>query len=297
MKIDGKAIAETMLSGLAGQVSELKKLGVTPTMAVILVGNDPASLSYIKQKQNAAEKIGAKLIVKTLDSGLRTQELKTIIEDFNTDPSIHGIIIQRPLPKETKIDTAILNGVGPRKDVDGFVPGSPYTVPVAGAVLTILKHIISQPPNTNPQIPLREASDHDEADKQFEKWLMSKTIVVIGRGETAGSPIADLLLKKGCNVTVVHSQTKTPDKITKTADIIISCVGKENVVRRENMKKDAVLLSVGIWRDDKGKLHGDYNEEGITDIARFYTPTPGGVGPVNVACLMQNLVLAAQKTT
>lgn len=296
MKIDGKAIAESILSELAGHVTELKKRSITPTMAVILVGDNPASLAYIKQKEKAATTIDARLVLNRQPPTINGQQLQKIIEEYNSDPSIHGVIIQRPLPNPLNNSSTALHSTIPEKDIDGFVPGSPFIVPVAGAVLTILKYIFPQPPNTNPQILLQKNSERDQGDKQFEQWLHSKTIVVIGRGETAGKPIADLLLKKGSNVTVIHSQTTNPDQIIKAADIIISCTGKENVVRRDNIKKHAILLSVGIWRDNEGKLHGDYNEEEIADIAGFYTPTPGGVGPVNVACLMQNLNLAAQKS-
>ena len=122
-----------------------------------------------------------------------------------------------------------------------------------------------------------------------------RKIVVIGRGETAGKPIAEALIKRGYDISVVHSQTPNPDEIIKTADIVISCVGRPHVVRRHNIKKETILISVGLSRDSEGKLHGDYEEDEIEDIASFYTPTPGGVGPVNVACLMANLVKAASK--
>ncbi len=278
MKIDGKAIAESILSGLTQQVTELKKRSITPTMAVILVGDNPASLAYIKQKEKAAERIGAKLVLSHQLSAISCQQLQQIIEQYNTDPNIHGIIIQRPLPKPLNDSSTVLHSAIPDKDIDGFVPGSPFEVPVASAVMTIMNFIRSHLANAKVR-PLED-----------------QHIVIIGRGETGGKPIADLLDKHKCNVTVIHSQTLNPDKITRSADIIISCVGKGDVVRRDNIRKDAILLSVGIWRDSAGKLHGDYNEEEISDIAGFYTPTPGGVGPVNVACLMQNLILAAHKT-
>ncbi|MBI3577250.1 bifunctional 5,10-methylenetetrahydrofolate dehydrogenase/5,10-methenyltetrahydrofolate cyclohydrolase [Candidatus Gottesmanbacteria bacterium] len=282
MKIDGRAIAEKMLADLAGQVAKLKEQGVAPTLAVILVGDNPASISYIKQKTKAAETIGAKLILSHQPSTISDQQLKTLIEQYNNDSSVHGIIVQRPLPSTLSDAGTSLIGVLPRKDVDGFVPGSPFEVPVASAVFEILKNCKSQISNPNDQ------------QKSFDNWIQTKSFVVIGRGETAGKPIAELLVKKGCNVTVMHSQTKNPDEKIKAADIVISCVGKQNVVRRENIKKNSILISVGIWRDSEGKLHGDYDEDAIADVASFYTPTPGGVGPVNVACLMKNLVLAAR---
>ena len=285
MKIDGKALADKILSDLSLEVVKLKKKGVTPTLAVIQVGDDPGSTAYIRQKQKAAERIGAKLILsrQPSPSGLGTraislgardksyQQLQERIKQENHDPAIHGFIIQQPLPDALGDVATLLNLINPKKDVDGFLPNSPYPVPVAAAVITIFKV------------------------KPFDNWLCQKSIVVIGRGETAGKPIADALIKRGCTVSIIHSQTKNPDAIIKSSDIIISCVGKPNIVRRDNIKEGAILVSVGLWRDSQGKLHGDYEEDEIKDVASFYTPTPGGVGPVNVACLMTNLVQAASK--
>lgn len=271
MRIDGKAIAEKILGDLTPEVATLKQNGVIPTLAVIQVGDDPASTAYIRQKQKAADAIGAKLILSYQLSAVSSQQLQTIIEEYNKDPLIHGIIVQRPLPERLRAD-----GILPSKDVDGFLPNSPYPVPVAAAVLKIIEFAFS-------------------ASRITHHALTIKHIVVIGRGETAGIPIAEALTKRGCEVTIIHSQTLNPDEITRNADSIISCVGKPNVVRRNSIKKGAVLVSVGLWRDTTGKLHGDYEEDEIKDVASYYTPTPGGVGPVNVACLMANLLTAANK--
>lgn len=270
MRVDGKALAEKILDDLVPKVTSLKQQGITPTLAVIQVGDDPASTAYIRQKQKAAEQIGAKIILSHQPSAISNQQLQEIIQTFNNDSSVHGLIVQRPLPEGIRAD-----GILPSKDVDGFIPNSPYPVPVATAVLTILERLTGPGP--------------------VKKQGQAPSIVVIGRGETAGKPIADVLIKKGYNVTVVHSQTKNPNEIIRGADIVISCVGKPNVVRRDNIKKGAILLSVGLSRDSEGKLHGDYEEDEIKDVAAFYTPTPGGVGPVNVACLMANVVEAASK--
>lgn len=270
MRVDGKALAEKILDELVPKVTSLKQQEITPTLAVIQVGDDPASMAYIRQKRKAADVIGAKLIRANLESGIRNQELKAIIDRYNHDPLVHGIIVQRPLTEHLYAENIL-----PSKDVDGFLTNSPYVVPVASAVMAILEQVTGPGP--------------------VKKQGQAPSIVVIGRGETAGKPIADLLIKKGYKVTIVHSQTKNPNEIISGADIIISCVGKPNVVRRDNLKKGAILLSVGIFRDSEGKLHGDYEEDEIKDIASFFTPTPGGVGPVNVACLMANLVKAASK--
>lgn len=274
MKIDGRAIANHILTNLQKRVNALKQQGITPTLAVIQVGDDPGSTAYIRQKQKAAEQIGAVLIHEKLPLDVSYQRVNILTHEYNDNPTIHGLIIQRPLPASLGDASKLLNLVNPKKDVDGFLSNSPYPVPMATAVIIILKETY--------QHVLR-----------FDNWLRQKSIVVIGRGVTAGKPIAELFHKLGSNLTTIHSQTKNPDAIIKTADIIISCVGKENIVRRDNIKKDAVLVSVGIWRDENNKLHGDYDEDAIQHIALAYTPTPGGVGPVNVACLMANLISAA----
>lgn len=280
MKIDGKVIADKILEDLTHKVNLLKEKGIVPTLAVILIGDNPASLSYIKQKQKAAERIGATLVVNSQESTVTSQQLQNLIEQYNNNPSIHGIIVQRPLPKKSPIDISILNIVDPIKDVDGFIPNSPFTVPVAAVVQKILHLMYSK------------LDTLDQFD-QFESWVRTQKIAIIGRGETAGKPIADYLVKQNCTTLVIHSQTPRPQELIHNADIVISCVGKNRVVTKDMIKPGSVLVSVGIWRDREGKLHGDYEEEEIKDVASFYTPTPGGVGPVNVACLMQNLIEAA----
>lgn len=287
MGIDGRAIAESILNTLASEVESLKQKGVTPKLAVILVGDNPASMSYIKQKQIAAEKIGALVHVENLPASVTSQKLNNIIQQYNADGTTHGLIIQRPLPSLLS-DTSMYRYIDTKKDVDGFLLNSPYTVPVAEAVFEILKNCKSQITSASWRTNARQ--------KTFSDWVKSKFIVVIGRGETAGKPIAQALIKLGCTITVIHSQTPHPDDVIRTGDIIISCVGKDNVVRRDNVKQGAILIGVGIRRNSDGKLHGDFDEEEMKDIVSCYTPTPGGVGPVNVACLMQNLVKATHKS-
>lgn len=332
MKIDGKAIAERILAELTREVVSLKERGVVPTLAVILVGDNPASLAYIRQKEKAAERIGAKLVLCMQSLELSQNQLHELIEKYNTDPSIHGLIVQRPLPKSFAAESiALCSTILLSKDVDGFLPNSPFTVPVAAAVVTLMEEVFySVSPARacpaalygEPETIKRKTWIPGQArDDNFIKWLRSKNIVVIGRGETAGKPIADYIsrlfatlhadvaiksngfttsLKERRNnqycatIRIVHSQTPSPAEIIKQADIAVSCVGKQRVVTKDVIKPGVILIGVGIWRDSEGKLRGDYAEEDIGRIASFYTPTPGGVGPVNVACLMQNLVTAAQ---
>lgn len=281
MRIDGKAIAEGILENLAKETEMLIGEGIMPTLAVILIGDNPASLAYIKQKQKAAERIGAHIIFDHQPTSLTSGGLFNLIHNYNTEPEVHGLIIQRPIPSEVGRVADVLNKVAPQKDVDGFLPGSSFDVPVAAAVGEILK---------NAHATL--VAEHKTTERNFAAWLRAQKIAVIGRGETAGAPIARYLEKQHCTTSIIHSKTPDPKRIMRQADVIISCVGKERVVPKEAVKPDAVLISVGIWRDAAGKLRGDYEEEEIADIASLYTPTPGGVGPVNVACLMQNLIKA-----
>lgn len=263
MKIDGRKIAREILDELKIKVQNLK---VTPTLAIILVGDNPQSVAYIEQKELKATRIGAKVIIKKLDENISENELLNIVQNLNNDTEIHGIIIQRPVPNinSEKLDLAVI----PQKDVDGFNPSSNFEPPIAKAVIKILKSV--------------------------ESNFADKKITIIGRGETGGKPIIKTFEKMGIDFSIIDSKTENSELITKSADIIISAVGKSNILSSENIKKGAVLLSVGLHEED-GKLKGDYDEKEIEQIASFYTPTPGGVGPVNVACLLKNLVEAAEE--
>lgn len=281
MKIDGNILADTILTDLTNDVSALRTKKITPTLAVICIGDNPASLSYIKQKQKAAKRIGARLELCHMSQYTDPEDLRRHIETYNCDVNVHGLIIQRPLPQALKNCTQIVSFVRPQKDIDGFVPRSCFEPPVALAVLKILEEIF------------KISNQNDK--KLFEKWLQNQKIVIIGRGETAGKPIADFFNKKHCTTSVIHSQTADPKEMIGNADIVISCAGKNRVLTKDMVKTGAICISVGIWRDSDGKLHGDYEEDEIKESASWYTPTPGGVGPVNVACLMQNLIAAAKK--
>ena len=207
------------------------------------------------------------------------QTLTSAIAHYNNDPSVHGLIIQRPVPISYLGKTLSL--VLPAKDIDGFLPHTLFEVPVARAILTILEYIHTQ------------LSHAGLVNVRFKPWLNSQSIAVVGRGETAGRPIATALKTYDCMISVIHSETNNPEKILKHAAVIISCVGKKNILTKKNITPGSILISVGITKDADNSLHGDYEEKEIAGVASFFTPTPGGVGPVNVACLMQNLVEAA----
>lgn len=294
MIIDGKAISQEILDDLKIRAEKLKGKGITPTLQIILVGESAESESYVKQKKLKGEEIGIDVKIKNLNSNIATDDLIRIINDFNLDNSISGIIVQRPLPPKInseKIDNAVLT----EKDVDGFNPKSKFNNPLGEAVINILKgvfelrsKVIIIDPEQSPNRSL------------FHSWLQSNSIAVVGKGTTGGLPVIKTLRKNNYYLdeeNIIDSKTKNKTEIIKEADIIISAVGKPNTIKPEMIKKGAVLISIGLSKGSDGKLHGDYNEEDIKDIASFYTPTPGGVGPVNVASLLKNLVEAAENNS
>lgn len=288
MRIDGKAIAEAITTDLSHKTSDLLSRGITPTLAVILVGDDPASLAYIRQKNKAAERIGARVVFDHQSADINADTLANLVKKYNTDSHVHGLIVQRPVPKSLGDVTEIINSVVSAKDVDGFVPDSPFPVPVAAAVGEMVRsayHAL----HATPWNPTPDAKETDA----YRFWLKDKHVVVIGRGDTAGEPIYRYFQKQHCTTSQIHSQTPDPHSVMRSADILISCVGKERVVTAGDIKPGTILIGVGIRRNSEGKLKGDYEESEIEMTAGAYTSTPGGVGPVNVACLMKNLIHAA----
>jgi methylenetetrahydrofolate dehydrogenase (NADP+)/methenyltetrahydrofolate cyclohydrolase len=231
----------------------------------------------------------------TLPADATSERIRSTIEKFNNSRTIYGIILQLPLPRHLRSENAE-TFIRPEKDVDGFLPHSPFDPPVSLAVLLLLNMARAGERGVSDGRNQWEftAILRDLHDSEFLRWLRSKTIVIVGRGETAGAPVAASLAKLDCATFIVHAKTHNPDRIIRSADIVVACVGKKGIVRKDSIKPGAILIGVGIWRDRTGKLHGDYEDEDVADTASFYTPTPGGVGPVNVACLMGNLVLAAQ---
>jgi methylenetetrahydrofolate dehydrogenase (NADP+)/methenyltetrahydrofolate cyclohydrolase len=267
MRIDGRQIAARIYEDLRERVNELKKMGITPRLTVVLIGDDPASVSYVSQKKKWGEYVGAKIVVLNYPTSVTVEELQEKIYELNNDLSNHATLIQRPVPSHIDIKKFELM-VSPRKDIDGFHPDSPYTFPLALAVAKILEEIHALP---------------------------SQFIVTIGKGPTGGGPIIKYLRNLGYSPTLIDSKTENPDEVIGQADIVISAVGSPNIITARNIKRGVSLIGVGIARGSNGKLHGDYDEESIKDIAAYYTPTPGGVGPVNVAMLLWNLVKATEE--
>lgn len=273
MIINGREITSKILEDLKKRVEKLKEKNITPHLYIITLGKNSESTSYIKQKLLKAEIINAKTTVKKLSEKTTTGKLISLIENLNDDKKVSGIIVQRPMPKtidEEKISLAI----NIEKDVDGFHPHSKFAVPVALAILKAIESIIE--------------------DQNIIDFLKSKKITVIGKGITAGKPIIKLFEKLKIKIKIVDSKSKERKKILKTSDIIISAVGKSDVITKDDLKKGVILIGVGLHMEKNGKFYGDYNQDEISSKASFYTPTPGGIGPLNVSMLMINLVKAAE---
>lgn len=272
MKIDGKAIAASIYADLTERVGELHEKNIEPTLSVILVGNDPGSENYVRQKQIHAEKIGVNLDLKRFGA-VTLDILKPLIEKLNDDPAVHGIIIQRPLDTISDQDLDLL--VVPEKDVDGFHPESHYDPPVAQAVIRLLNEI------------------HPE---NFEAWLRNQTITVVGKGRTAGRPTIKHLKKKfSVDPNIIDSKTEDPKKILMNSNIIISAVGRKDAIKAKMINDGTVLIGVGLHVEED-KLRGDFDESSIENIVSYYSGTPGGVGPINVAMLLQNVIQAAERS-
>ncbi len=294
MKIDSTEIVDHIFEDLRHRVGELQKRNIMPHLVVIFVGNNPSSAAYIKQKEKKAEAIGAKVTVMRFGEDVTSKELEEKISLLNADPFVHGILIQRPLPKhidEDKLDHL----TEPQKDIDGFHPDSPYTLPLPLAVEKILEYIYAKyHPEPVSESPTKGNNNHD---KEFITWLAEQNIVIIGKGSTGGKPIITYLRKLKLNPQIIDSKTTAPDEILKHADVVISAVGKPGALKAAMLKRDVILIGVGMSQTEEKKLQGDYVEAEIADIASFYTPTPKGVGPVNVAMLMDTLVTATEKQT
>lgn len=286
MKLDGRDIADKIYQHLKQRVGELQKRNIIPHLVVILVGKNPASLAYIVQKQKSGENIGAKVTVLSFKENTTTEELEEKIKLLNNDPFVNGILMQRPLPSH--IDSYRLEEVtDPQKDIDGFHKDSPYTLPLPLAVEKILEEIY---------LSLREVRDERQISDNFNNWLKSQNIVILGKGKIGGEPIISYIKTIGVLPIVIDSKTTNREDKLKQADIIISAVGKK-VINPECLKPGVILIGVGLYKDAEGSLQGDYDEEAIKNIASFYTPTPKGVGPVNVAMLMDNLITATERQT
>src|SRR3989344_591388 len=298
MRIDGRKIAEEIYEQLKKKVSKLKEQRIVPHLVVILIGDDPASAKYVEQKYKWGTEIGAKVTVLSLSQTISEQQLIEKVDKLNKDANVHGIIIQRPLPNSISSQT-IADIVTPQKDVDGFHPDTPFTPPIVLSALRMLEEARKSGQSSNVILSATENPDsrfhENDSNPEFLEWLNTKQIVLIGKGEAGGGPIIEYFKTKLVPCQVIDSKTENPDTLTKHADIIITSVGKPNIVRAANIKPGVILVGIGLYKKTDGKLAGDYNEEDIQDITSYYTPSPGGMGPVNVAMLLTNLIKSTRK--
>lgn len=275
MILSGKILSEKLLTQMRKDIALLSKKGIVPKIAIIALGHEEEWKKYVEQKIKMADKLGLEKEIIHLKSVTEVNLLKEI-KKLNKDVGIHGIIVQRPLPQDINREK-IKNAVLPSKDIDGFRSNSNFKSPIWLAILKILAEVQGQ----------------EDPDTEFNSWMRKKIWVVIGKGETGGGPTISELQKKG--ITPITIDSKTPDKnsLILKGDIVICGVGGKRVVNAQNLKKGAILIGIGLRRGEDGKLHGDYDEDEIKDRASWYTPTPGGVGPLNVAFLFSNLIQAA----
>lgn len=276
--IDGNALSCQLRTQVSERVAALKAQGLTPGLAVVLVGDNPASQVYVRNKVKACEDTGMHSVLEKYDASLTEAELLARVEALNNDPTIHGILVQLPLPAH--IDAhKVIEAISPAKDVDGFHVAS------AGALM------VGQP-GFWPCTPygcmkMLESIDYD---------LRGKHAVVIGRSNIVGKPMAMMLLQQDATVTVCHSRTADLRAQTLQADVIVAAVGKRNVLTADMVKPGAVVLDVGMNRNDEGKLCGDVDFDGVKEVAGYITPVPGGVGPMTITMLMVNTLESAERS-
>ena len=275
--IDGNALSRQLRAQVTQRVQALKKHGITPGLAVILVGDNPASQVYVRNKVKACEDTGMHSVLETYDATLTEAALLARVAALNNDPTIHGILVQLPLPAH--IDAhKVIEAISPAKDVDGFHVAS------AGALM------VGQP-GFWPCTPygcmkMLESIGYD---------LRGKHAVVIGRSNIVGKPMAMMLLQQDATVTLCHSRTTDLKSLTLQADVIVAAVGKRNVLTADMVKPGAVVLDVGMNRNEAGKLCGDVDFEGVKAVAGYITPVPGGVGPMTITMLMVNTLESAER--
>ncbi|MFD1864105.1 bifunctional methylenetetrahydrofolate dehydrogenase/methenyltetrahydrofolate cyclohydrolase FolD [Planococcus chinensis] len=274
--IDGKAVSQKIKEQVKVRVEKLKSQGVTPGLAVVLVGDNSASLTYVKNKQRTCEALGMRSDLHEFPESLSEAELLSKIDELNNDPGIHGILVQLPLPKHID-EFKVINAISPTKDVDGFHPISVGNMMIGKeAFLPCTPHGIMK---------LLEHYGIDPAGKHA---------VVIGRSNIVGKPVGQLLLQKDATVTYCHSKTKDLPSFTRQADILVAAIGRAKFIDHTHIKPGAVIIDVGMNRDESGKLCGDVDYADILETASFATPVPGGVGPMTIAMLMENTLQSAE---
>ena len=275
--MDGKGLADEMQVEMFKTVEGLKEKGITPGLVVLLVGENPASQTYVKNKEKRAVALGFNSLVKRLPESISEKELVNEIEFYNQNPDFHGILVQLPLPNHIDAET-ILNTIDPSKDVDGFHP------------VNMGKLLIGQP-DMIPCTPygiMRLLA-------RYKIDIAGKNAVIIGRSNIVGKPMAQLLLMEHATVTIAHSKTANLAELAKTADILVVAIGRGHFVTKEFIKPGAVVIDVGMNRDQNGKLIGDVASAEVAEVAGYLTPVPKGVGPMTITMLLYQTIKNAEK--
>lgn len=275
--ISGKDLATKIKAGLKDEVRELIESGIRPKLVVILVGDDPASHTYVRGKERASEEVGIESEVIRHDTTITQEELLTEIARLNADSSVNGLLVQLPLPKHIN-EKAIINAIDPIKDVDGFHP------------INVGKMMIGDE-GYLPCTPYGII----ELIKETGIEISGKNAVVIGRSNIVGKPVSILLLREDATVTVAHSRTRDLKEITKRAEILICAIGRAEMITGDYIGEGAVVIDVGTNRNAEGKYVGDCEFETVSKVAGFITPVPGGVGPMTITMLMKNTIAAAKR--
>lgn len=277
LRIDGKAISTQIKDELKEEVAALKEQGICPCLAVIQVGNDPASSVYVNNKKKACAYIGIESLSYEVEETISQEELLGLIDRLNNDEKVNGILVQLPLPKHID-EEKVIQAITPEKDVDGFHPET------VGRMCIGTKGFLPCTPAGIIQLLKRSGIE-----------IEGKECVVIGRSNIVGKPMAMLLLRENGTVTITHSRTKDLKEVTRRADILIAAIGKPRFVTADYIKEGAVVIDVGIHRNEDNKLCGDVDFEAVEPVASAITPVPGGVGPMTIAMLMNNCVETVRK--
>lgn len=270
--LEGKKLAKKMQTVMETRVSQLKEKGLTPGLTVVLVGDDPASQTYVRNKERQATKVGIKSEVIRLDASITEEELLQVVYQLNEDKTVHGILVQLPLPRHIN-EQRVLRAIDYEKDVDGFHPmnmgnfllGNEGALPCTPlGIMTLLK--------------------------EYEIEIEGKNALVIGRSNIVGKPMALMLMKDHATITIAHSRTKNLKELTKQADIVVAAIGRGHFITGDFLKPGAVVVDVGMNRDENGKLIGDVDTESAMGIASYITPVPGGVGPMTITMLLEQTI-------
>lgn len=277
--IDGKLVSASIREKLKNEIDTFMSVsGIVPGLAVVLVGDNPASLVYVRNKKKACEQVGINSFEITLPGDASESELLECIRSLNSDPKVHGILVQLPLPPHINEET-VINAIDPKKDVDAFHPSNVGKIMIGSYTF----------------LPCTPAGIIDLLD-YYGIAVSGKKCVVLGRSNIVGKPMAHLLLERNGTVTVCHSKTRNLEEETRTADILVVAVGKPEFVKGNMVKPGSVVIDVGINRKDDGKLVGDVEFSSVNQIASYLSPVPGGVGPMTITTLLKNTFNAAKQS-